>query len=198
MQKEIQNLGVMKVGVTEDHLDAVLGQVALSSLQKGALTPASEIDTLPTDAGHYVILSDKPAPYSVHGEDLDTVNGLHVLYNGSSQSIRRRVNAHLRTSKDQRHNSSSGLPYNTITEKKFQSLLQDGTIEAEYAVYHKKGTDKDGKPIRYMNGIDHRSPQFSDTKFYVAHSPSVHYGGAIEQVFRKLIGQPPLCRTRSR
>ena len=198
MTSSTSGLGVIKVEVTEAHLDAVLGQIVLTSLQKGNLVEASDIDKLPNEAGHYAILSDKPAPYSVHGEDLDEVNGLHVLYNGSSQSIKARVQQHLRVPYSSRSNSGSGLPYNTQTEQKFQSLLEDGTIDPTMQVYHKKGTDKDGKSIRYMNGIDHRSPQFADTKFYIAHSVSQHYGGATEQVFRKIIGQPPLCRTKSR
>ena len=182
--------------MNEQDIDQVLKNVVINSMSDPIPATSQNIKILPKVEGHYVIMCDKPAPYGVALPT--TKDGLHIIYDGSAKDLRRRLQTHLLGSAESRWNSGSGLAWNSMSETKFQSLIASGDIDEYYAVYHKKGSDKDGNELRYLNGINIDSEQFRDHKFYVSYTETENYGNALERVFRKTFGQPPLCRTLTR
>ena len=192
MIKEQQSLvGTATVKMTENDLDAVISGAVVEFMSRPI--PAEEIATVPGKSGAYAILCDKPAPY---GKDLPmTKDGLYILYNGAAKNLSNRLRRHLHKQESGKWSADSGLAYNTMTEAKFSALIASGDIDEYLSVYFKKGADDNGNQIRFLNGINVKSPQFKDFQFYIAYVVTDNYANAVERVFRTIYGQPPLCRT---
>ena len=144
-----------------------------------------------TKGGHYVILCDQPVPSGADSDGSDVMIGdYYVWYNGTkSGSIRSRIKDHLFREREKR--VKPGMSNGIRISRYPLACLEQKT--QNYKVC------PDNPRQVWQLGIDIREPQWGYYDFYLAVTETDGLlDSPIEQVFRKIFGKPPLCKSSVR
>ncbi len=160
------------------------------SIEDMSTVDLNSIKNITKDSGHYIILSDKPAPEIACKNDNFKIGDLWCWYNGTSKNIRARIKSHLLIKDVNRlTNSSSGIAVEPAPLSSLIEAWENKNPNKPFPFGYYKSANEDGS-LRFLNGIT----LSYDANFYVAYISTNYLESVLEKIFRDEFGAPPLCQ----
>ena len=181
----------------ETEFDLSIGGEIVNKNNLTKIENLDDVKNIPNKCGMYMIFAsnaDDLIDADLHNP-LQTkhieLNGekLHCIYNGKSNNIKSRVKSHL-LRKD-RHNESSGIALDSVTDGEFDKLIAAGKIpKKDWYPYFKKSNGR-----RFLNGINVTDEKWAKHKFFICFIEVENtYREMFELIFRNKNGISPLCK----